>query len=152
MVENGYVTPEEGDEARAEPLNVNPRVLSPNTNAAGYFAEEVRRELLERYGEKKLYEGGLSVRATLDPKMQLMARKALADGLVRFDEAHGFRGPIKQIDISATGARRSRRSRRSATSSPGASPSCSRQRHPGAIGLQPRARNPARWRASARPA
>ena len=45
--------------------------------AAGYFAEEVRRELADRYGEKKLYEGGLSVRTTLDPKMQLMARKAL---------------------------------------------------------------------------
>ena len=44
--------------------------------AAGYFAEEVRRELGDRYGEKKLYEGGLSVRTTLDPKMQLMARKA----------------------------------------------------------------------------
>ena len=84
MVENGYVTRADGDKAKAEPLNVNPRVLSPNKYAAGYFAEEVRRELLDRYGEKKLYEGGLSVRTTLDPKMQLMARKALADGLVRY--------------------------------------------------------------------
>ncbi len=41
------------------------------------------------------------MRTTLDPKMQLMARKALVDGLVRFDEAHGFRGPIKQIDIGS---------------------------------------------------
>ena len=68
--------------------------------AAGYFAEEVRRELAERYGEKKLYEGGLSVRTTLDPKMQVMARKALVDGLVRYDEAHGFRGAMRHIDIS----------------------------------------------------
>ncbi len=60
--------------------------------AAGYFAEEVRRDLMERYGEKKLLEGGLSVRTTLDPKLQLMARKALTDGLVRFDEARGWRG------------------------------------------------------------
>ncbi|MCI4679561.1 penicillin-binding protein 1A [Rhodoblastus acidophilus] len=101
MVENGYVTRKEGDAAMAEPLNVNPRVLSPDSMEAGYFAEEVRRELNERYGDKKLYEGGLSVRTTLDPKMQLMARKALVDGLVRFDEAHGYRGPIKQIDIGA---------------------------------------------------
>ena len=64
----------------------------PTPIAAGFFAEEVRRELNDRYGDKKLYEGGLSVRTTLDPKMQLMARKALVDGLVRFDEAHGFRG------------------------------------------------------------
>jgi penicillin-binding protein 1A len=61
---------------------------------------EVRRELSDRYGEKKLYEGGLSVRSTLDPKLQLMARRALVDGLVRYDEAHGFRGPMRHIDIS----------------------------------------------------
>ena len=99
MVENGYVTRQQGDAAKAEPLDVNPRALSPDTMDAGYFAEEVRRELSDRYGEKKLYEGGLSVRTTLDPKMQLMARKALVDGLVRFDEAHGFRGPMRHIDI-----------------------------------------------------
>jgi penicillin-binding protein 1A len=100
MVENGYVTREDGEKSKAEPLGVNPRVLSPNAFAAGFFAEEVRRELGEKYGEKKLYEGGLSVRTTLDPKMQLMARRALVDGLVRYDEAHGFRGPMRHIDIS----------------------------------------------------
>jgi penicillin-binding protein 1A len=100
MVENGYVARPDGEKAKLEPLGVNPRVLSPNTYAAGFFAEEVRRELADRYGEKKLYEGGLSVRTTLDPKMQLMARKALVDGLVRYDEAHGFRGPMRHIDIS----------------------------------------------------
>ena len=101
MVENGYVSRKDGDAAKAEPLTVTPRALSPNSIAAGYFAEEVRRELNDRYGDKKLYEGGLSVRTTLDPKMQLMARKALVDGLVRFDEAHGFRGPVKTIELSA---------------------------------------------------
>ncbi len=100
MVENGYVTPAAGQRAKEQPLGVTPRVLSPSTYAAGYFAEEVRRELLERYGEKKLYEGGLAVRTTLDPKMQLIARRALVDGLVRYDEAHGFRGPMRHIEIS----------------------------------------------------
>ena len=52
--------------------------------AAEYFAEEVRRELYDRYGEKKLYEGGLSVRTTLDTKLQVLARKTLTDGLVQF--------------------------------------------------------------------
>ncbi|MDO9442680.1 MAG: penicillin-binding protein 1A [Beijerinckiaceae bacterium] len=100
MVDNGYVTREAAARAKTEQLNVNPRVLSPNSYAAGYFAEEVRRELLERYGEKKLYEGGLSVRTTLDPKMQLWARKSLVDGLVRYDEARGFRGAMRSIDIT----------------------------------------------------
>ena len=101
MVDDGYVTKEAGDKARAEQLSVNPRALSPNTYVAGYFAEDVRRELSDRYGDKKLYEGGLSVRTTLDPAMQLMARKALVDGLVRFDEAHGFRGAMQHIETAA---------------------------------------------------
>ena len=99
MAEDGYITPEEAQKARAEPLTIKSRVPTPNSIAAGFFAEEVRRELSERYGEQKLYEGGLSVRTTLDPKMQLMARKALVDGLVRYDEAHGWHGTIKTIDL-----------------------------------------------------
>jgi penicillin-binding protein 1A len=99
MEEDGYITAKQASAARAEPLVVNPRVLTPNSIAAGFFAEEVRRELQERYGEQKLYEGGLSVRTTLDPKVQLMARKALVDGLVRYDEAYGWHGTLKAIDI-----------------------------------------------------
>jgi len=100
MVENKYVTREEADQAKQQPLGVNPRYVSPNTIASGFFAEEVRREIAERYGEKKLYEGGLSVRATLDPKLQAFARKALVDGLVRYDEARGWRGAQQKIDLA----------------------------------------------------
>ncbi|HMK89303.1 MAG TPA: penicillin-binding protein 1A [Methylocystis sp.] len=101
MVEDHAITPEEGAKAKLEPLGVNPRVLTPNTYVAGYFAEEVRRQLLELYGDKKLYEGGLSVRTTLDPTMQALTRRVLVDGLVRYDEAHGFRGAMNHIDISS---------------------------------------------------
>ncbi len=99
MAEDGHITRDQAAKSKLEPLGVNPRVLSPNSYAAGYFAEEVRRELNDRYGEKKLYEGGLSVRTTLDPKMQVLARQALVKGLVSFDEAHGFRGAMRSIDI-----------------------------------------------------
>ena len=100
MVENGFASRKDGEKAKGESLGVTPRVLSPNTYVAGYFAEDVRRDLLERFGDKKLYEGGLSVRTTLDPKMQVWARKALVDGLVRFDEAHGFRGAIQHVETA----------------------------------------------------
>lgn len=100
MVENGYVKRDVAEAAKKQPLGVNPRQVSPNQIAAGYFAEEIRRELQDRYGEKKLLEGGLSVRATVDPKVQLMARKALVDGLVRFDEARGWRGAIQRLDLA----------------------------------------------------
>ncbi|WP_332685378.1 penicillin-binding protein 1A [Bosea sp. (in: a-proteobacteria)] len=100
MAENGVIGRPEADAAKKQPLGVNPRSISPNNIAAGFFAEEIRRELQDRYGEKKLLEGGLSVRATVDPKMQLMARKALVDGLVRFDEARGWRGAVQKIDLA----------------------------------------------------
>ena len=100
MVEDRYITAQDAEKARKEPLNVTPRPTGAHVFAAEYFAEEVRRDLFEKYGEQKLYEGGLSVRTTLDPKLQMMARKALTDGLVRFDEAQGYRGAVAKIDIS----------------------------------------------------
>jgi penicillin-binding protein 1A len=100
MVEDRYITTQEGEKAKKDPLNVTPRPTGAHIFAAEYFAEEVRRYVYDHYGEKKLYEGGLSVRATLDPKMQVMARKALTDGLVSFDETQGYRGPVSKIDIA----------------------------------------------------
>ena len=100
LLENGWIKPTEADAARKDPLTVTSHANGAHTFAGEYFAEEVRRDLLERYGEKKLYEGGLSVRTTLDPKLQVMARKTIAAGLVNYDEAQGWRGPINRLDIS----------------------------------------------------
>src|SRR5579871_5587122 len=94
MVEDGYVSAAAGDKAKKQPLNIAVRPTGARTFAAEYFAEEVRRYLFEKYGEKKLYEGGLSVRTTLDPKMQVLARKTMINGLVNFDETQGWRGPV----------------------------------------------------------
>ncbi|MBY3236459.1 penicillin-binding protein 1A [Rhizobium sp. 25PS6] len=100
MVENGYVSQSDGEEAKKQPLGVTARTTGPSLFASDYFAEAVRRQLIDQYGEKVLYEGGLSVRTSLDPQMQVAARKALQDGLVTYDERRGFHGPIKQIDAS----------------------------------------------------
>ena len=100
MVEDHYLRPEEGEKAKKEPFNVTVRPTGAHIYAAEYFAEEVRRDLNDRYGEKKLYEGGLSVRTTLDPKLQSIARKTFTDGLVKFDENLGYRGAIQKLDIS----------------------------------------------------
>ena len=100
MVEDNYLKREDGEKSKKEPLAVTPRPTGAHIFAAEYFAEEVRRDLNERYGEKKLYEGGLSVRTTLDPKLQSMARKTLTDGMVKFDETQGYRGAIQKVDIS----------------------------------------------------
>jgi penicillin-binding protein 1A len=100
LLENGWIKQADADKARKEPLLVTSRANGAHTFAGEYFAEEVRRDIFERYGEKKLYEGGLSVRTTLDPKVQQMARKTMVAGLVRYDEEQGYRGPISKLDIS----------------------------------------------------
>jgi penicillin-binding protein 1A len=100
LLENGWIKQADADKARKDPLTVTNRSNGAHIFAGEYFAEEVRRDIFERYGEKKLYEGGLSVRTTLDPKLQVMARKTMAAGLVNFDEAQGWRGAISKLDIS----------------------------------------------------
>lgn len=99
MVENGYVSREEGDKAKSEPLGVKPRRTGNYLFAGEYFTEEVRREIMSRYGENALYEGGLSVRTTLDPELQRMARKAMQNGLIKYDTLRGYRGPVKHIEL-----------------------------------------------------
>ncbi len=100
MVDNGYVSREEGAKAKATGLDVKPRRSGTYLFAGEYFTEEVRREIINRYGEKALYEGGLSVRTTLDPELQKIARNSLHDGLVDYDTLRGYRGPVTKIDIS----------------------------------------------------
>lgn len=98
MVENGYLTFEEGEAYKAENLNVVPRRGGSQLYAAEYFTEEVRRQLGSLYGEDQLYGGGMSVRTSLDPRLQALARKALMDGLIRFDQARGFHGVVATIE------------------------------------------------------
>src|SRR5499425_1875414 len=98
MAEDHYITAQEAEKAKKEPLKITPRPTGAHIFAAEYFAEEVLRYIYEKSTEKKLYEGGLSVRTTLDPKMQVLARKVLVDGFVRFDEQQGYRGPINKLE------------------------------------------------------
>jgi penicillin-binding protein 1A len=100
MAEDGYISAQDAAKAKKEPLKVTTRPTGARIFAAEYFAEEVRRYINDNYTEKKLYEGGLSVRTTLDPKLQVLARKVLVDGFVNFDEQQGYRGAISKLDMS----------------------------------------------------
>jgi len=100
MVENGFVSAADGADAKKQPLGVTLRRTGSHLFASDYFSEEVRRQIIERYGDKALYEGGLSVRTSLDPKMQMFARKALQDGLINYDERRGYRAPVAQISVT----------------------------------------------------
>src|SRR6187401_327826 len=82
----GAIKSVDAEKYKKAPLTVTNRPTGAHIFAAEYFAEEVRRWIYEKYGEKTLYEGGLSVRTTLDPKLQVVARKVLVEGLIKFDE------------------------------------------------------------------
>jgi penicillin-binding protein 1A len=94
MEQMGWISAGEARAARAEPIDARPRSTEPDIGQSGYFAEEVRRELLARFGEKLLYQGGLTVRTSYVPAYQAMAEKAFRDGLVEYDRRHGWRGPV----------------------------------------------------------
>jgi len=98
MVEDGVVTRADAAKAEGQPLELHHRQEAGQA-VAPYFAEEVRRELLARYGDKVLYGAGLSVRTSLDERLQAASDKALRDGLIGYDRGHGgWRGAIARID------------------------------------------------------
>ena len=97
MLDQGLIGAEEAARARAEPLASRSRDPTEFVRA-DYFTEEVRRLLIKRFGETTLYEGGLSVRTTLDPRLQEFAERALHETLIAYDRRHGWRGALRRID------------------------------------------------------
>ncbi len=97
MAEDGVISEAEASELSKGPIRVV-SASDADVIEAPYFAEDVRRELAERVGDDGLYKGGLSVRTTLDPRLQRIAQKVLRDGLVAYDRRHGWRGPITRLD------------------------------------------------------
>ena len=102
MAEDGVITREEATTALAAPIEIRSRTEAEAVRA-DVFAEEVRRELMKQFGEKAVYRGGLSVRATLDPVIQGHAEAAFREGLVAYDRRHGWRGPVAKVTVQGDG-------------------------------------------------
>jgi len=96
MVEDRRIDAVAAAAARAEPLIMR-RGEATEAMHAEWFTEEARRELLARYGEERLYEGGLSVRTSMNPRYQIIGEQVLRAGLVTYDRRHGYRGPIATL-------------------------------------------------------
>lgn len=90
MIEEGYITKEEGEEAKMAPMNVLP-LHRGDSDFAAYFNEEVRRYLEENYGADALYNEGLKVYTTINPTYQKYAEEALRNGLRVLDKRQGWR-------------------------------------------------------------
>jgi len=107
MKANGYITADQEAAANAAPLGTIPRSdarRDAEKAFEGYYMEEVRRELIAKYGsdagagQNSVYAGGLWVRTSLDPAAQKAMEQALRDGLVRFESGAGWRGRLARID------------------------------------------------------
>ncbi len=107
MVDNGWATREQADFAKAQPLGIIPRRIDAYDPSVGYFVEEVRRQLIAKYGEKaedganSVYAGGLWVRTSLDPQLQKATQDALRAGLLRYASGKGWHGPLEHVDFDA---------------------------------------------------
>lgn len=103
MAENNFITAAEGSAAKARPLALVQQRTERSADA-GYFLEEVRRELIDRFGEtaenggNSVYAGGLWVRTSLDTELQDAAREALRAALLRYHGNRGFTGPLATLD------------------------------------------------------
>lgn len=106
MEKNGWITAAQRDAARAQPLGtVAAHGSSFDARAGGYYMEEVRRRLIQMFGEKaedgpnSVYAGGLWVRSPYDPVLQDHVATALRNGLLRFDAGRGWSGPVGHVNV-----------------------------------------------------
>lgn len=101
MVDDGYITKEEAQIASAEPLNINSGFTAQMEVDFQYFAEDVRRKLLESIGRDTLYNDGLYIKTTIVPEFQRAAATALAKELDAFNKGKGENEPKLQGAIIA---------------------------------------------------
>ncbi len=98
MRDDGAITAADARAAKAEPLAPAKYQKPPPIPGSAWFADEVRRQLTDKFGEQTALEGGLTVQTSLDPALQAAAEKSLRDGLMRYDRREGsWRGPVTHL-------------------------------------------------------
>ena len=90
---NNYITKKQFNNFKQSKITLKRRKIEI-LNEANSYTEEVRRSIKEKYGFKKLYYEGLSIRTPLNTKFQIQAIKSLRKGIEAYDKRHGWRGPI----------------------------------------------------------
>ncbi len=101
MLAEGFITQEEFEQEKEKDLELNPREKKYGQEAP-YFSEHVRRLISEKYGDDRLYKGGLKVHTTLDMTLQKHAQEALKAGLRAYTRRHGYKGPIGRVAFEGT--------------------------------------------------
>lgn len=99
MEEDGFLSAADAKRAMSSSILLRSRDRGEIARA-DFFAEEVRRSLATMYGSNVLYEGGLFVKTTLNPKFQDYTDRALRAALMMYDQRHGYRGPVATLSSS----------------------------------------------------
>ena len=99
MLANGFITQQQYGAAMAEPDDASYHEPTAEVDAP-YIAEMVRNYMVSKYGDDA-YTAGYSVVTTVDSRLQPLAAKAVRDGLLQYDQRHGWRGPIAHVDLPA---------------------------------------------------
>ena len=93
LLENKFIKKEEFEKFKSSEIRLKKRKIEI-INEANSYTEEVRRMITEKYGFKKLYSEGLSIKSPLNIKYQIYALDSLRDGIEEYDKRHGWRGAI----------------------------------------------------------
>ena len=99
MADEGYITEAAADEALNTVLDIRPR-RNWFRETVPEYTEYVRRELVDLFGQEKVYNEGLEVYTAVNIEMQKMARAAIEKGLFELDKRQGYRGPLKHLAAS----------------------------------------------------
>ncbi len=100
MVASGYLTDDEANHWRARPITIRQRPDFFHT-VTPYFTEQVRRDIIRRYGEKKLYEGGLDIETSVLPWVDVAGQENVDFSLRKLDKRQGWRGPVARLTGAA---------------------------------------------------
>jgi penicillin-binding protein 1A len=105
MYENNYITQAQLSEAAAEAIRIYDEE-DVNKKYSGYFVEQVRRQMVEKYGDKAVLDDGLTIEVPTSPQLATAARKSIQEGLRSVDKRLGYRGPLDHLkDADAIGER-----------------------------------------------
>lgn len=97
MYEEGMITADERVAAEETEVKVYP-VDDVFRETAPFYAEQVRRQLVDRYGNERVLHDGLRVELAMDLEKQRAAQAAMLAGLMEVDHRQGYGGPVTRVE------------------------------------------------------
>ena len=97
MIAENFIEEKDGKLAMEQPIILKTRI-DQELIRASFFSDNVKKELTELYGSDNVFENGIVVSTTLDPKLQNIGINAFEKGIEDYDKKHGYRGALGKID------------------------------------------------------